>query len=156
MTVTNPTIATLGLNFSSSGSATLTFYGVQSEEIRKTSGLIDLPMPTKDSDGKIVMDLMGAGREISISGIVTEGDVGTGNLYKYAQDIAGLQSAGTETLVNGVQGTSHYTYTPECMNRTGGAVTITVVVIDARITAERANLGSLAYSVTMMETRDLI
>ena len=58
-------------------------------------------MPTMDSNGQIVMDLMGATREITIEGIVSNKDVS--DLFAYARDIVGLQgTAGTyNTLISG-------------------------------------------------------
>jgi len=153
--MTNPTIVSgYGKTFSSSGTATLTLYGVQSEDIRKSSGLIDLPMPTMDSNGKIVMDLMGASREITIEGIVTISDVGSGNLYKYAKDLVGL---GNTSLITGTQGsTGLYTYTPESLNRGSSGITISIVVSEVSVKSDAGNPNAMHYSITMIEYGTLI
>jgi len=157
---TNEPFITAGASkvFQSSSSNVLTFYDIQDEEIAKNAGLIDMPMPTLDSNGKIVMDLMGTGREIVISGIVGTADVGTGCLYKYAADIVGI---GPHTLINGQQGTTiygQYVYTPETLNRgnTGTQVTINVVVGDASIKGVKGNPESMEYSITLMEFGTLV
>jgi len=157
---TNRPFITAGASkvFQSSSSNVLTFYDVQSEDISKNAGLMDMPMPTQDSDGKIVMDLMGTGREILITGIVGTADVGTGKLYLYAADIAGL---GVHTLVNGQQGTAiygQYVYTPETLNRgnTGAQITINVVVSDASIKSVKGDPESMEYSVTLLEFGTLV
>ena len=132
MTITNPTLAGDGTKtFASSSGVTLTLYGVQSELIRKSSGFIDLPMPVSDSNKKLLFDLMGASREISIEGVVTVSDVA--NLYNYAQDIAGL---GANSLIFGAQGSNSsrtgYVYTSEILNRgNAGTTTIICYVSDA-------------------------
>lgn len=152
MTETSPTItASAGNNFLSSGSKTLTLYHVTLENISKSAGLIDLPMPTMDSNGKIVMDLMGASRTITVEGVVEESDVGTGNLYKYARDIAGLAESGYNTLINGMQSTTPYLYTPESLNRGSSGKTIKVVVSEASVKSERADPNSMGYHITMIE-----
>jgi len=157
MTVTNPTIAsTNGNNFLSSSSKTLTLYNTTLENISKTAGVIDMPMPTSDSDDKIVMDLMGASRTISIEGTASIEDVGAGNLYKYARDITGIASDGSGTLIDGEQGTTVYTYTPEVLNRGGSDTTINVCITEASVKADKGNPNELSYSITMIEAGTLI
>jgi len=122
MSATNPTIvAGSSKTFRSSNSNTLTLYNVVSEEIRKSSGVIEMPMPLSDSDEKFVFDLMGASREISIKGTVTAEDVGgRANLWKYAHDLVGLADGNGGTLVDGDQGnatTGRYIYTIETLSR---------------------------------------
>jgi hypothetical protein len=147
------TITAAAGTFESSGSAILTLYNVQTEDIRKNSGLIEFPMPTMDSNGKIVMDLMGASREITIEGIVTSNDVS--QLDKYARDIAGLQgTAGTyNTLISGAQGGTYgkFTYASQVLS-----ANISVVVSEASIKNEKGNPNSKQYSITMMEYGTLI
>jgi hypothetical protein len=142
--------AVAGNNFYSSGSKVLTLYNVQNEDIRKSAGVIDLPMPTLDSNGKIVMDLMGASREISIDGIVAISDVGTGNLFKYAQDIAGL-SGTYNSLINGSQGTNQYSFFSQATSSS-----INVCITEASAKYEKGNPNSLTYSITMMEYGTLV
>lgn len=149
MTNSNIT-AVAGNNFYSSGSKILTLYNIQSEDIRKSSGTIDLPMPTLDSNGKIIMDLMGASREISIDGIVTTSDVGEGNLFKYAQDIVGV-SGTYNSLINGSQGTNQYTFFSQATSQT-----INVCITDSNAKYEKGNPNSLSYSITMMEYGTLV
>lgn len=131
--------------FESSGSAVLTLYNVQTEDVRKTSGLIEFPMPTMDSNGKIVMDLMGASREITIEGTVTTNDVP--EIYKYARDIAGLQG-NFGTLISGSQGSisGQYTY-----HSYATSSKIFVVVSEASIQAEKGATENRTYSLTMLE-----
>jgi len=149
--MTDSTItATAGNNFYSSGSKVLTLYNVQSEDVRKSAGVIDMPMPTLDSNGKIIMDLMGASREISIDGIITVSNVGEGNLFKYAQDIAGL-SGTYNSLINGSQGTNQYSFFSQATNST-----IKVCITETSIKYEKGNPNSLTYSITMMEYGTLI
>jgi len=140
-------------SFESSGSSTLTLYNVQTEDIKKTSGIIEFPMPTLDSNGKIVMDLMGASREISVEEIVTVGNVP--EIYKYARDLIGLQgTAGTyNTLVSGDQGSAYgqFTYSSYTISDT-----ISVVVTDANISASEGDPNSRKYSITMIEYGQLI
>ncbi len=147
------TISSVGGTFESSGSVVLTLYDVQSEDIRKTSGLIPFPMPTMDSNGQIVMDLMGATREISIEGIVTTGDVP--EIYKYARDIAGLQGTGgsNNSLISGAQGSAYgqFTYKSYTVSNT-----IFVVVSEASISSEKGNTESRKYNITMLEYGTLI
>ena len=104
-------------------------------------------MPTMDSDGKIVMDLMGASREITVEGTVTSADT---NLYAYVRDIVGLQGASgsNNTLVSGAQGGQYgqFTYTSYALSGT-----VSVVVSDANIKSEKGNPNSRAYSITMLE-----
>jgi len=155
--MTNPTItATSGNNFLYSGSKVLTFYDVTLENIGKTAGAIDMPMPTMDSDDKIVMDLMGASRTITVEGTVTSEQIGAANLYKYARDIVGLASSGYNTLINGSQGSTTYTYVPESLNRGGSGATIAVCVTEASIKSNGGNPNELSYSVTMIEAGTLI
>ncbi len=139
--------------FESSGSVLLTLYDVQSEDIRKSSGIIEFPMPTMDSDGKIIMDLMGASREITVEGIVTTSDVS--DIYKYARDIVGLQGidGSNNTLISGAQGSTYgkfiyYSY--------GLNANISVVVSEASITSEKGNPESKKYNITMLEYGTLI
>ncbi len=147
------TISSVGGTFESSGSAVLTLYDVQSEDVSKSSGLIEFPMPTMDSNGKIVMDLMGASREISIEGIVTTKDVP--EIYKYARDIVGLQgTSGTNnTLISGAQGSAYgqFTYKSYTVSNT-----IFVVVSEASISSEKGNTESRKYNITMLEYGTLI
>lgn len=157
MTVTNPYIVGGTVVFTDSGTATLTFYGVQSETINKTSGFIDLPMPVSDSNSKIMMDLMGTTRTIQIDGVATSSQVT--NLYNYVNDLVGLRNSPTaarNTLIFGEQGSNGgqagWKYYPESLNR--GRVTdiyITVYVTDVSVTSEAGNPNSIKYSVTMME-----
>ena len=153
MTITDPTLAGDGTKtFASSTSATLTLHGVQTEIIRKTGNFLDLPKPLNDSDKKLLMDLMGAGREITIDGEVTVGNVAL--LYNYAQDIVGL---GANSLIFGKQGTNSsrkgYVYTPEVLNRgnTGAVVTINVYVSDTSVISDKGNPNSFKYSITLLE-----
>ena len=147
------TISSIGGTFESSGSVVLTLYGVQSEDVRKSSGLIEFPMPTMDSNGKIVMDLMGASREITIEGIVTTKDVP--DIYKYGRDIVGLQgTAGSNnTLISGAQGSAFGQFTYNCY---AVSETIFVVVSEANISSEKANPDGRKYSITMLEYGTLI
>lgn len=142
------TISSNSGTFESSASAVLTLYNVQTEDIRKTSGLIEFPMPTMDSNGKIVMDLMGASREITVEGTVTVANVP--EIYKFARDIAGLQgTTGTyNTLVSGAQGSTYgqFTYKSYALSST-----VFVVVSDASIKADKGNPNSRNYSITMLE-----
>jgi len=150
MTVTACIITeTSGNNFNYSGNKTMTLYNVQSEDFRKSAGVIDLPMPTLDSDGKIVMDLMGASREITIEGVVTIDNVGgtAANLAKYALDIVGLASTGKNTLINGSQGTNQYTYQSIFTQETA----IKVVITESTAKFEKGNPNSFTYNITMME-----
>jgi len=142
--------AVAGNNFYSSGSKILTLYNVQGEDIRKSAGVIDMPMPTLDSNGKIIMDLMGASREISIDGIITVSDVGSGNLFKYAQDIVGL-SGTYNSLINGSQGTNQYSFYSQATSSS-----INVCIIESSAKYEKGNPNSLTYSITMMEYGILI
>lgn len=162
MTVANPYIsACYGAlkRFSYSGNDTLIFYGVQSEKITKSAGQIEMPIPTLDSNEKIVMDLMGASLEIIVEGIVTTGLLGekegTGDLlYQYAQDLAGL---GTDSLIFGNQEDScygNYDYTPEILNRgflSEGHIQFHVVVTDVSIERIEGETEVLHYTVTMKE-----
>ena len=134
--------------FASSGSAVLTLYDVQSENISKTSGLIEFPMPTMDSDDKIVMDLMGAGREITIEGIVTTQDVSP--ISNYVKDIVGLQGVGgsNNTLISGAQGGTYGQFT---YNSYGISDTISVVVSEANVSSEKGNPEMRKYSITLIE-----
>ena len=122
MTITNPTI-TAGANkvFRSSTTNVLTLYNVKSEEIKKTSGVIEMPMPMSDSNEKFVMDLMGASREITVKGTVSAEDVGgLANLWKYAHDLVGLADVNGGTLIDGNQGalaTGNYNYSSETLSR---------------------------------------
>ncbi len=147
------TISSVGGTFESSGSAVLTLYDVQSEDISKSSGLIEFPMPTMDSNGKIVMDLMGASREISIEGIVTTGDVP--EIYKYARDIVGLQgdSGTNNTLISVAQGHADGKFTYKSYTVSNK---IFVVVSEASISSEKGNTESRKYNITMLEYGTLI
>lgn len=150
--MTASTISSVGnYNFASSGTKILTLYNIQSESIRKSAGVIDMPMPTMDSNGKIVMDLMGTSREINIDGIVTTANVG--RLNRYAQDIVGLNgtSSGYETLINGGQGTNQYAYFSITTSNT-----ILVCVTEANVKYEKGNPNSMAYAITMMEYGTLV
>jgi hypothetical protein len=114
--------------------------------------LIELPMPLNDSDKKIMFDLMGTAREITLEGTVTVDDVGSGNLYKYARDIVGL---GVNSLIFGNQGLNGgqagYIYIPESLNRGSSGITIRVYVNDAQIKSDAGNPNALDYSVTLVE-----
>jgi len=154
MTVTNPTLeGGSGKTFASSGTSTLTLYGVRSETVSKASNLIEFPIPTQDSDQRIIMDLMGASRNITIEGVVTASDVS--DLYKYADDLVGL---GTDTLINGAQGTNGYNsgggynYLSELYNRNRGVNSgIVVYILDVSVDGEAGNTQGLRYSISMIE-----
>lgn len=164
--ITNPTL-TAGIStfFRGNGSpsATLTLYGVQSEVIRKSSNMIDMPLPVSDSNAKLLFDLLGANREITIEGKVTSADVTL--LYNYANDLAGLMtitsgnpSWNPGTLVYGSQGNTGnaqigYTYTSEILNRgnAGTVITMKVYVMDVQITGEAGNPNSFNYTITLQE-----
>ncbi len=149
------TISSVAGTFESSGSAVLTLHNVQSESVSKTSGLIEFPMPTLDSNGKIVMDLMGASREITVEGRVTSSDVT--EIYKFARDIVGLQSVVSEgtynTLISGAQGGAFGQFTYKSYTVSNA---IFVVVSDASVTAEKGDTESRQYSITMLEYGTLI
>lgn len=158
MTNGNPTIVTGGNVFTSSGSATLTLYGVSNEDIRKSSGLIEFPMPVSDSNSKIMMDLMGCSREITIEGVVTIADCT--KLCDYANDLIGLKDSPTaskQSLVYGGQGDTGssqvgYKYYPELLNRSRTSnLYIGVYVMEVSVNSEKANPNSLRYSITLME-----
>ena len=142
---------------SSSGTNVLTLYGIQTETISKSSGLIDFPMPMNDSNSKIMMDLMGTSRTISIDGIVTVDDVT--HLYDYVNDLVGLKDSptvGKSVLLWGQQGSNGgqagWTYAPESINRgRGSPVTIQVYVTDVSITSDAGNPNSIKYQITLME-----
>lgn len=162
MTTNNPTIASglSGSVFRSSNSNVLTFYNVQSERISKSANLIDFPLPTLDSDSKIMMDLLGTSREVSVEGTVTSSDVP--DIYKYANDLVGLKTVvgaciSGSVLVFGTQGNNGgqagWTYTPSVLNQglTGSQVTITVYVDSVDVTFEKATPSSFSYSVNLKE-----
>ena len=147
------TISSIGGTFESSGTAVLTLYGLQTEDITKTSGLIPFPMPTMDSNGQIVMDLMGATREITIEGIVTKDNVP--DIYKYGRDLVGLQgTAGSNnTLISGAQGSAFGQFT---YNSYATSDTVFVVVSEASVSSDKGNPESRKYSITMLEYGTLI
>lgn len=158
MTMTNPKlVGGASVVFSESGTNELILYGVQSEEIRKESGLIDLPMPVSDSDSKLAFDLMGTSRTISIEGIVASSNVT--NLYNYINDLVGLKNypvAAKAVILSGNQGSNGgqvgWKYYPESLNI--GRVTdiyITVYVTDVSVTREAGNPSSIKYNLTLME-----
>lgn len=155
MTVDNPFIE--GGNskvFFYSESNRLTFYGVQSEKIVKTAGQLEMPIPTLDSSMKIVMDVFGASKEITVTGIVTSELLGEGFIFQYAQDIAGL---GNNSLIFGFQDDidyGNYFYTSEIMNRGyfgEGHLSMGVVVVDATIERKEFEPETLYYTVVMLE-----
>ena len=147
------TISSVSGTFESSGTAVLTLYDIQSEDVSKSSGLIEFPMPTMDSNGKIVMDLMGASREITVEGIVTTNDVP--NIYEYARDLVGLQgTAGSNnTLISGAQGSAYGQFTYQSYTVSNA---ISVVVNEASVSSEKGNPESRKYNITMLEYGTLI
>ena len=145
------TISSVGGTFESSGTNVLTLYDVQSEDVRKNSGIIEFPMPTMDSNNKIIMDLMGASREISIEGIVTTSDVP--EIYKFARDLVGLQDGSNNTLVSGAQGSGYGQFSYQSYSVSNA---IFVVVSDANVSSEKGNPESKKYSITMLEYGTLI
>lgn len=157
LTDNNPYVTGGSVIFSDTGTNTLKFYGVQSEMISKTSGFIDLPMPIADSDKKIMMDLMGTSRTITIEGIASSSQVT--NLYNYINDLVGLKNyptASRNTLLFGEQGSNGgqvgWKYYPESLNRGRATdIFITVYVTDVSVTSEAGNPNSIRYTVSMME-----
>ena len=147
------TITAADGTFESSGTAVLTLYDVQSEDVSKSSGLIEFPMPTMDSNGKIVMDLMGASREITVEGIVTTNDVP--NIYEYARDLVGLQGTdgSNNTLISGAQGSAYGQFTYQSYTVSNA---ISVVVSEASVSSEKGNPESKKYNITMLEYGTLI
>ena len=147
------TITAADGTFESSGSVVLTLYDVQSEDVSKTSGIIEFPMPTMDSDDKIIMDLMGASRTITVEGIVTTGDVP--EIYKYARDIVGLQgtTGSNNTLISGAQGSAYGQFTYQSYTVSNA---ISVVVSEASISSEKGNPEMKKYNITMLEYGTLI
>jgi len=147
------TITAASGTFESSLSSVLTLYTVQAEDVNKSSGLFEFPMPMLDSNGKIIMDLMGASREITVEGIVTTDDVG--EIYKYARDIVGLQgTAGVyNTLISGVQGGAYgqFTYASYLLSNN-----ISVVVSESSCSAAQGDPNSRRYSITMIEYGTLV
>lgn len=157
MVVTVPTLtAGASIVFSSSSTNILTLYGIQSEVISKDAGFIEMPMPTKDSKDKIMMDLMGASRQVKIEGKVTQEDT---NLDDYINDLVGLKDSPTNgftSLINGRQGNNGgqkgYIYKPWMINIARITdITITVYVTDVTVTAEAGNPRSVIYSISLME-----
>ena len=164
--MTDPTLAGgTSKQFVSSGTKTFTLYGVQTEIIRKTGNFIDLPKPLNDSNAKLMMDLLGASREITIDRVVTSGDATAGSfeLYEYAQDLVGLgvTDGGSpanlywNALIFGTQGSNGgqagYTYTSEILNRGTSGVTMRVYVSNANVISDKGNPNSFKYSVTLLE-----
>ncbi len=147
------TITAADGTFESSGSVVLTLYDVQSEDVSKTSGIIEFPMPTMDSDDKIIMDLMGASRTITVEGIVTTGDVP--EIYKYARDIVGLQgtTGSNNTLISGAQGSAYGQFTYQSYTVSNA---ISVVVSEASISSEKGNPEMKKYNITLLEYGTLI
>ncbi len=147
------TISSVGGTFESSDSVVLTLYDVQSEDVRKSSGIIEFPMPTMDSNGKIIMDLMGASREITVEGIVTTTDVP--EIYKYSRDLVGLQGTdgANNTLVSGAQGSIYGQFTYSSYTTSSK---VFVVVSEASVSSEKGNPESKKYSITMLEYGTLI
>jgi len=145
------TITAADGTFESSGTTVLTLYDVQSEEVRKSSGIIEFPMPTMDSNGKIIMDLMGASREITVEGIVTTSDVP--EIYKFARDLVGLQDGSNNTLVSGAQGSAYGQFTYQSYTVSSA---IFVVVSEASVSSERGNPEMRKYNLTLLEYGTLI
>ena len=153
MTVANPLLVNNGTKtFASSSSGTLTLYGVQNEEISKNSNLIEFPIPTQDSNKRLVMDLMGSSRNVNITGRVSTNDVS--DLYKYVEDLVGL---GTNTLVNGNQvgdgAIAGYSYTSEVLNygRASTQTTFAVYIMDVSVTRDKGDPESFSYSLNLVE-----
>lgn len=158
MTVTNPLLTAGGsILFSSSGTNVLTLYGVQEEGTKKSSGLVEFPMPATDSDKKIAMDLLGASRTIHLSGIVTSQDVTS--LYDYTNDLVGLKNTptnGYSTLISGTQGNNGgrkgYAYTGWTLNAGRlSTVTISVYVTEVSVNATKGDPSSFTYTIDLME-----
>ena len=143
-------IMSSGRTWASSGSCCLVLYNANREEIKKDAGFMEFPMPTMDSNCKIILDLMGATREIEVSGIVTSSDVSC--LCKFAQDIVGNGNS----LIDGAQGatTTKYCYFSDIMNRgTGGLSNYIVVRIrNASASIEKADVSKLSYTISMLES----
>lgn len=158
MTLTTPSItAGASKTFISSGTNVLTLFNVSSEETRKTTGVIEMPMPMSHSSEKFVYDLMGASREVTMKGKVTTADVGTTagrtNLWKHAQDlIFGLIDAN-----QGDATTGQYLYAHDALSK-GSPVDVTVYVLVSEVTIEatKGNPDSFDYSINMTEFGTLI
>ena len=68
---------------------------VTSESSTKSSNLFNQPLPFSDSDASLIMDLMGTGRTITITGVKT----GTiAQLRTFVTDIEGLQNGEQSSL----------------------------------------------------------
>jgi len=68
---------------------------VSSESSTKSSNLFNQPIPFSDSDQSLIMDLMGTGRTITVTGVKT----GTiAQLRTFVIDIEGLQNGSQSSL----------------------------------------------------------
>ena len=141
-----------GQAFMSSGSNILTLFNIQSEVTHKSANFIDLPMPVSDSNAKLIFDLMGTSREITIDGIVTSADPVT-SLANFASDLVGLKNMTIQTLIYGGQdntgnGQKGYIYSSSVLG-----VNIQVYVQDASVTWSAGNPNSIHYSLTLYEAK---
>lgn len=110
---------------------------VQNESQTKDSGLFQMPYPRKDSDAKVLMDIMGTSRNINITGKFT----GTPTELKaFIAAMEGIQD-GTQTGSTFV----------------GDLVTTskTVLIESFNWSYDKANLNSIDYSLTLIEGRVL-
>jgi len=101
----NPTLTKGSGTFSTSGTAILTLYNTQTENVRKSANIIPYPLPGTDSSSAIAFDLLGVTREINIRGKFASTD---GTLTTFITDLLSL-IAGTQGNTGG--GQVGYVYT---------------------------------------------
>lgn len=106
---------------------------VNKEESSKDAGLFFMPMPTKNSDGAIQLDIFGATRTITINGIFTSGD---GSISDF---IIAL-----DNLVNGEQSVKTY-------HSDKSGVDYYVLVSGVRWEAEEGGVNKVNYVIMMQE-----
>ena len=138
--MSDPTLTKGSGTFFTSSTAILTLYNTQTEGVTKSANLINLPMPTGDSDEIIVFDLLGVTRELKVRGRFTTSD---GTINNFAKDLNSLV-AGKQGDTGG--GQVGYDYTPQS---TGVKITVYVNTVSWDFVAGEPN--SLDYNISLIE-----
>ncbi len=141
----DPKLERGGTNFDSSSSTTLTLFNTQTESVRKSANLINLPLPVTDSSGALVFDLLGTTREIAVRGKHTTSDATVGN---FTGDL--------NSLIDGNQGNTGsaqigYKYTPVSISGAAADNTIRVYVNDVNWDFRAGEPNTVEYNLILFE-----
>lgn len=109
---------------------------VTNESSTKDSGLFQTPMPYADSDDAIMLDMFGASRTITVSGVFATGD---GSYSTNALAIAAL-----DALINGQQTSKTFV-----SGKSGSSYTVLVQSVEWK--SDEGDVNKVTYTIVLTE-----